>query len=101
MQLEPEDIKTKKKVGTLDGKDVIEVETTGGFNMLVVAKGAGMETLGTGPHKCVSRHIASKRYPELRLTDLAKSEYVEPALFQHLLPKYEAMTDLCNRLLRR
>lgn len=100
MQLEPADIKNKRRVGTLEGKDVIEVETTGGFHMLVVSKGAGMETLGTGPHKCVSRHIASKRFPRLQLHELAKGEYIEPSLFQHQLPKYEALTDLCNKLLR-
>ncbi len=101
MDLRPEDIQSKKRIGHLNGKPVIEVITTGGFHMLLVSKGQGMETLGTGPHKVVARHIAKKRNQDLVLTELAKSDYIAPEFYQHLLPHYEALTDRCNALSRK
>lgn len=91
--LKPEDIQRKKTIGTLDGAPVIEVETTGGFHMVVVAKGGSVRTLGTGPHKVVARYIAEKRNPSIKLTELAKADWVPVDAFQHLLPAYEALTD--------
>lgn len=93
MDLKPQDIQSKKKIGTLDGNPVIEVVTTGGFHMVVVAKSGGVRTLGTGPHKVVARYIAEKRNPSIKLTELAKSDWVPAETFQHLLPRYEALTD--------
>jgi len=102
MQLRKEDIESKKTVGTLDGHAVIEIVTTGGLNMLVVSKGQGrMETLACAPHRAVGRYLASKRHPTIRFTELQKSEQVDPKMFQHLIPKYEALTVRCNQLLGR
>ncbi len=101
MNLKSEDIESKKTVGDLDGHPVIQITTTGGLTLLVSPSGEGVITLGSGPHPAVSRHLAKARYPKLRLTQLAKSDWVDPSTFEHLLPKYEALTTLCNKLLQR
>jgi hypothetical protein len=91
-------IASKKRVGTLDGKPVVEIETTGGLYLLVMRKAAGVETLGAGSHKAVARYIAKKKHKNLEITELAKSEQVEPEHFAHLLPEWEAFTSRCNRV---
>jgi hypothetical protein len=96
--LKPEDIESKKQIGTLDGSPVIEVVTTGGFHMVVVAKSGSIKTLGTGPHKVVARFIAEKRNPSIKLTELSKADWVPYETFQHLLPSYEALVDRLNAL---
>jgi hypothetical protein len=99
LSIKPEHIESKKKVGKLHGKSVIEIKTTGGFHMVVAAnEGGGFETLGTGPHKAVARHIAAKREPDIEWTELSKSDYVDPAHFQNILPEYEALTDTVRKL---
>lgn len=97
-QITPDQISYRKKIGTLDGAPVIEVGLIGGFHMVVSPKGGKVKTLGTGPHRCVARHIAKKRNPEIEFTDLAKADFVELAHFAEVLPKYEAMTDDFNKL---
>ncbi len=94
MNLEPNQLKQKpKKVGKTDtGKDVFEVETKGGLSLIVSPKDGSFETLGTGPHRAVARHIAAKRMPGIQWSDLHKSESLDLPTIQALLPKYEAVT---------
>lgn len=99
MNIKPEHIESKKKIGTLRGKPVVEIKTTGGFHMVVTSNSeGGFETLGTGPHKAVARHIAKKREPELEITELSKADHVDEAHFARLLPEYEALTDKIRKL---
>lgn len=86
-------IEYRKQIGTLQGKPVFEIGTTGGLHLVVVAKAAGIETIGAGSHSAIARHIAKKKAPEMILTSLAKSEHVDPSCFAHLLPQWEAETD--------
>lgn len=86
-----------KKVGKKDGKDVMEVSTKGGLHLIVSAKDGGFETLGTGPHRAVARHIAKKRAPEIIWTELSKADHVELEHFEQHLPKYEALTSAIRR----
>lgn len=100
MQISRQQMASKpKKVGKLNGKDVFHLPLKGGLHMIVGAseKAAGFETLGTGPHPAVARHIAMKKQPDIMWTELNKADYVEPEHYQHLLPKYEAMTDAIRR----
>lgn len=92
------EISYKKKIGH-DGSDpVFEIGLIGGLHMIVKAKDGKTETLGAGPHRAVARHIAMRKAPGLVLTELNKSEDLDPSLFQDMLPKYEALTDALNSL---
>lgn len=86
-----------KKVGRQDGRDVFALSTKGGFNMIVAPKGQSFETLGTGPHPCVARHIAEGKYKDIAWTDLNKADFVPYEDYASLLPKYEAITDAMRR----
>lgn len=98
MQIDAKQLAGKpKKVGKRDGKDVLEIATKGGLHMIVAPKDGSFETLGTGPHRAVARFIAKKKSPEIQWTSLEKADHIEPEFFQHLLPKYEAMTDAIRR----
>ena len=90
-----EHIASKKRVGSLRGRPVIALTTTGGLHMVVCTKegGGSLETLGVGPHAAVARHIARMKEPELSWTDLHKSDYVDPQYFQDILPEWLEITD--------
>lgn len=92
----PEQIAYKKRVGKIGNAPVIELATTGGLHMIVCARGGAAEVLGTGPHRAVARFIAKKREDKIEWSDLQKSDYVDPAYFETILPKYEALTDLLS-----
>jgi hypothetical protein len=98
MQISADHIAYKKKIGTVGKQPVIELATTGGLHLVVVAKADGeVETLGAGPHRAVARHIAKKRKPEMKITELSKGDHVPEEAFRHLLPEYEQLTDRCNK----
>lgn len=87
-----------KKVGNLHGKPVYHLRTKGGLHVLVMQKGAGYETLATGPHRAVARHIASKYEPEIIWSELSKADHVGIESFQMILPKYEEITEALRSL---
>jgi hypothetical protein len=94
MTLNANEVEYKKKIGTLDGKPVIEVGLKGGLHLVFAANGGKFETLGAGPHRAVARFIAQKKTDgKVQYTDLNKADHIEPTYFEHLLGKYEAMTD--------
>jgi hypothetical protein len=93
-------IASKKRVGTLDGKPVVELLTTGGLYMIVMNKNGTVETLGTGPHRAVARFIAKKREPKLVVTELSKSDWLDEAAILSVVPKYEQLADRFNELAR-
>jgi hypothetical protein len=93
MDITSEHIQSKKEIGTLKGKPVIELVTTGGLHLVVTAKNGKFETIGTGPHRAISRYIAQKREPEMQLNDMAKSEdEISVMTFVHRLPEYFQLT---------
>jgi len=85
-------------VGSLDGDKVIELATKGGLHLIVTAHLGKVETLGAGPHRAVARHIAKKMKPDICWTDLNKSDYIEEAHYEFVLPKYEALTAAFRKL---
>lgn len=93
-------IASKKRIGTLDTKPVVELVTTGGLYMVVMNKNGSVETLGTGPHRAVARFLAKKREPSLVITELSKSDAIDEAAILSVAPKYERLTDEFNRLAR-
>lgn len=90
----PEDqVLNKKVIGKLKDSKVLQINTIGGLSLVVLAKGVNGETLGVASHPAIARYIASKRSPDIEWTELSKSEVVDSVHFQHLLPKYEALTE--------
>ncbi|SRR5216683_4572662 len=87
-----------KKVGTLHGKPVLLFRTKGGFYMNVIMKNGAPEWIGTGPHAAVCRYVSKLREPEVVWTELSKSDWVDPAHFTEMIPKYQELTDRCNEL---
>ena len=95
MNISAKQLKGKpKKVGTHDGRDVFALATKGGWNMIVASKGKSFETLGVGSHACVARHIADQKFKDIAWTNLNKADYVPYEDYAHLLPRYEAITDV-------
>jgi hypothetical protein len=82
----------KRRIGSLNGDPVIEVGLRGGLHIVLMVHGNKTETVGTGAHRCIARHIAKKHYPAIKFTDLAKADYVSVEHYLDLLPKYEALT---------
>jgi len=98
MQISADHIAYKKKIGTIGRRPVIELATTGGLHLVVSPDDDGtVETLGAGPHRAVARHIAKKRKPDMKITELAKGDHVPEAAFKHLLPEWEGFTDQLRR----
>jgi hypothetical protein len=97
MNVRPQEIARKERIGTFKGRPVIELELKGGYNLVVSPKGNEVEYLGAGPHRAVARHIAKKRNPDLQITALSKADWIDPAHFEHLIPVYTEMTDALNK----
>jgi hypothetical protein len=83
----------KKQVGkTKKGTPVWELATKGGLHLIVKAQDGNFETLGTGPHRAIARHIADQHEPEIAWTELSKSDHLDYVVIEPLLPKYEKLT---------
>jgi hypothetical protein len=93
MQIPSSQISYKKKVGKLNGNEVLEIGMKGGLHLIVVAKDGKAEIASCGPHRAVARYIAKKREPDIQFTDLNKSDDIELVHFQFCLDKYEALTE--------
>jgi hypothetical protein len=94
MNIDKEQIASKRTVGTYKGKPVIELVTKGGLHMMVGQKDGKHEAFAAGPHSAVAKHIASKREPDIVFTELSKADYMEPYLYMAIVPEYERLTDL-------
>lgn len=94
----PDQVKYKKRVGTLNGSPVFEVGLIGGLHLIM--KSGEKEPLGAGPHRAVAQHIAKKRNPDIIWTELSKSDWIEPEFYMHLVPEFEDFTDRLGALAR-
>lgn len=98
MDLRPEEVVERKKIGSLDGEDVFQIRTCGGFNA-VLKGGPDAELLGMGSHPRIALFIAQKKRPALKVTHLEKGSQEDAAVFERLLPYWEAVTaDYASRL---
>lgn len=94
MNISPEEVAYRKKVGTLEGDPVFEVGLKGGLHLLFARRGGKFQTLGAGPHRAVARFIAKKKTEDkIEFSDLSKADHIEPEHFADILPEYEALTD--------
>jgi hypothetical protein len=95
--IQPQEIDYREKIGeTEDGNPIMELGLKGGLHIVCSVRGPKIDYLGVGPHRAVARYLAKKRQPSIRLTSLAKSDWVDPACFQDIVPKYEEITDAFN-----
>jgi hypothetical protein len=93
LNITPEHVAYKKKIGHKAGNPVWEILTTGGLYVDVLGKGAGFEIIATGPHRAVARYIAETRNPEIVWEEMSKSDFVTLPEIAYLLPEYEELTD--------
>lgn len=91
MHVRAQEIDYQKTIGSLNGRPVIEIGTKGGYHIICSPSGRKVDYLGVGPHRRVARFMAKKRAPDLKITELEKSDDIDPVHFQHLMPQYEAM----------
>lgn len=97
MQIDEKQIQSKKVIGQLNSHKVFEITTKGGLHLLILGK-AAPEVISAGPHTAVSRHIALKKYPDIKFTELRKADHVEYEHFQHLVPQYEVLTARIRKI---
>jgi hypothetical protein len=100
MKIDQKQVGDRKQVGTVDGKALHLIVTKGGLHILVKekdTKGEG-EILGAGPHVAIARHLARARAPNLKWTDLNKSDPVEYVQFEKAIPHYEGVTSALRKL---
>lgn len=94
MDIKEDEVESRKKVGKLNGKPVIEIGLKGGLWLIFANQNGKMEAVGAGPHRAVARHIAKKRTDnEIEFSDLSKADYIPVAHFEWILPQYEVVTD--------
>ena len=94
-------ILSKKRVGTLHNKPVVELITKGGLHLVVTEKDGQTEILGSGPHRAVSRYIAERKEPDLVYTELSKSDALDLASILSVVPRYQDLTEQLNALMRK
>lgn len=93
MDLTPNQLKGKpKQVGELHGNPVLQAETKGGLFILLTKANGKPKTLGTGSHPAVAMHIAERDNPELKLTELSKSESLDPYTLRKESERYLPLT---------
>jgi hypothetical protein len=99
MQIQAQEIDYKERIGhTEDGNPVMELGLKGGLHIVCSVRGPKVEYLGVGPHRAVARYLAKKRQPGIKLTQLAKSDWVDPASFSaSMLEKWTNITTAFNK----
>jgi len=100
LQIAPEHVASRKKVGSVGTNPVFEILTTGGLYMNVMGKNGSFEVLSTGPHRAVARYIAEQREHTLVWSELSKADFIPYEDFAHLVPKYQALTDAFRNVKR-
>lgn len=100
LNLRKEHLKGKpRQIGDVDGTPVYEMTTTGGLWVITCKKSNGtLEPLAYAPHRAIGRHIAQKKEPNFKISDLSKGEDIPLESFAHLVPKYEELTDRMRAL---
>jgi len=86
MQVRPGEIASRRQIGNLNGAPVFELRTSGGYHVVVCVKKDKVDQLGVGPRRAVARFLAKKGNPELVISALDKSEQLDIADFEHVLP---------------
>lgn len=90
--------KPPKKIGKIGDTPVMEAVTKGGFHMVGCMRKGKWETLGTGSHPALARHVAQTIEPKLEITELSKSDHVDPRHYAALVPGYAEVTQRMRRL---
>jgi hypothetical protein len=95
MQITQNEIEFKRKVGKSGTRDIFHVKTRGGLHVMARSDGT---VLGAGPHRAVARHLAQKFEPDAEWTELSKSDHVDFEVIEHLVPRYEKITEEMRQL---
>src|SRR6267378_438675 len=95
MKIDQNQVESRRQVGTVDGKPLHLFVLKGGLHLIVKEKG---EILGAGAHVVIARHIARQHAPNLKWTELNKSDPVEYVQFEKVIPYYEGITTALRKL---
>lgn len=92
---------SRKRVGKLGSDPVVQVTLKGGLNLVFARVNGKISAIGAGSHPAIARHLAKKKHQDIVWQYLNKSEYVPENAFQHLLPKYQLITEQYDRALQK
>ena len=90
-----------KKIGEYEGSPVLQAETKGGLYILMTKSNGRPKTLGTGSHPAIARHIAERDFPEIKLTELSKSESLDPRTLREEAKRFTTLTRRFQSLERK
>lgn len=94
MNLPSNEFVYRKRIGKMGSKPVIGIGMIGGLHLVAAqSEDGGISVLGAGSHPGVARHIAKKYAPDVEYDMLEKSEPLQLADFQDILPFWEAVTN--------
>lgn len=94
MTISPKEIQSRKRIGHLGSKAVVEISSIGGYKVVGVQEPTGkIKILGAGNHRGVARFLAKKNEPKLEIDELEKSEDFRLEDFAEFLPFWEQVTD--------
>lgn len=85
-------IKSREVVGDLDGDKVVHLAYVGGLNAIVQVSQGHTKPLAFGSHVAVAKHLAKKQAPSIKWTGLRKSDEYPLSSYEHLLPRWEAIS---------
>lgn len=94
MNIPGQQVKSRRRVGTVGGRGVWQVDLIGGLHLIAAERAGGdLEIAGMSSHPLMARHIAKRHLGDVKYTDLMKAERVDPRDFGDLLPHWDAETD--------
>ncbi len=97
-KLEPKHIDgSPTKIGTVGGKDLMQIRCKGGFYMLVTKKPKGFNILAAAAHPLLARKKVSNDHKDVDFTELSKAEHVPAEHYALLMPDCEELTALLRK----
>jgi hypothetical protein len=99
MQIQPEHIASKHRIGTLHGQPVVEILLKGGLVLITTVEGGKPKVISAGPHRAVARWMAEKNCEDIVIAELSKGEEVSLAGCQSVEKEYQAICANWNRML--
>jgi hypothetical protein len=98
MNLEPKHILSKRRIGTYKGAPIVEMVSRGGLYVISGKENGKSTVFGIGPHQAIARFVATKNTPELKFSELSKSEPVPEATLESVSAPYFEMTRRANEM---
>ncbi len=69
------ELKSKELIGSLEGAEVYRLTSVGGLNLIVKKLSTGFSILCAAPLKSIANFLAKKKFPQIELFEIAKSNH--------------------------